>query len=285
MRTICLYHKNCFDGICSAWVVYKYLKRLEEGSDSFKFPEVIFHPMNYGEDYPWDIPRDSQIIMVDFSFKAKVLQELAMRVKSILIIDHHKTAQAELQDFRMENVKIHFDMDESGASLAWKTFFPSEEVPLLVRYIRDRDLWRFKESDSEIINSWIQSYPMLIEHYADMHFMLETEEGFKIAHAGGISILRYKQTMVESICKNAAFDGLGIPTVNTSILFSEVGHRLCELYPNAPYSRYYFDRLRDNTRQFGLRSIGEFDVSEIAKVNGGGGHKNAAGYQHSLSEI
>jgi oligoribonuclease NrnB/cAMP/cGMP phosphodiesterase (DHH superfamily) len=28
-----------------------------------------------------------------------------------------------------------------------------------------------------------------------------------------------------------------------------------------------------------LRSIGDFDVSEIAKKNGGGGHKNAAGYR------
>ena len=28
-----------------------------------------------------------------------------------------------------------------------------------------------------------------------------------------------------------------------------------------------------------LRSIGDFDVSEVAKRLGGGGHKNAAGYR------
>jgi nanoRNase/pAp phosphatase (c-di-AMP/oligoRNAs hydrolase) len=32
-------------------------------------------------------------------------------------------------------------------------------------------------------------------------------------------------------------------------------------------------------REFSLRSLGDFDVSEIAKEFGGGGHKNAAGFK------
>jgi nanoRNase/pAp phosphatase (c-di-AMP/oligoRNAs hydrolase) len=32
-------------------------------------------------------------------------------------------------------------------------------------------------------------------------------------------------------------------------------------------------------RVFSLRSIGDFDVSEIAKQYGGGGHKNASGFR------
>jgi uncharacterized protein len=32
-------------------------------------------------------------------------------------------------------------------------------------------------------------------------------------------------------------------------------------------------------QQWGLGSMGDFDVSEIAKAYGGGGHKNAAGFQ------
>jgi nanoRNase/pAp phosphatase (c-di-AMP/oligoRNAs hydrolase) len=31
--------------------------------------------------------------------------------------------------------------------------------------------------------------------------------------------------------------------------------------------------------QYGLRSIGDFDVSMVAQAFGGGGHKNAAGFQ------
>lgn len=35
----------------------------------------------------------------------------------------------------------------------------------------------------------------------------------------------------------------------------------------------------DGKFQFSLRSRGDIDVSEIAKKFGGGGHKNAAGFQ------
>lgn len=241
--------------------------------------------MSYGDSLP-EIDREDRVLFVDFSLKAKELQELAMRCASITIIDHHKTAEKELQDFRMSNVDIYFDMNESGASLAWKTFFPEEEMPLLIRYIKDRDLWLFKEEHSEEINSYIQSFPMTIENYEELYDELENSDGRK-ALLGGRSILRYKQTMVETMCKNAKLKELGrsgykIPVVNASILFSEVGNELCKMYPQALFSAYYFDRLADNTRQWGLRSIGDFDVSEVAKEFGGGGHKNAAGFIEKL---
>jgi hypothetical protein len=106
-----------------------------------------------------------------------------------------------------------------------------------------------------------------------------------IARSGGEAILRYKETMINAICNNAVLDKSGIPTVNTSLLFSEVGHELCKRFPNAPYAQCYFDRLKDNVRQYSARSIGDFDVSEIAMSHGGGGHKNAAGWQISISAI
>ena len=39
----------------------------------------------------------------------------------------------------------------------------------------------------------------------------------------------------------------------------------------------YFE-VEQNRFQYSLRSRGDFDVSEIAKKFGGGGHKNAAGF-------
>jgi len=83
------------------------------------------------------------------------------------------------------------------------------------------------------------------------------------------------------MCKNFIIRKIGgyeIPVVNASVLFSEVGHELClkGLFTKL-FSAYYFDR--NNKRQWGLRSIGDFDVSEIAKKYGGGGHRNAAGFE------
>lgn len=281
MKTICIYHKNCFDGICAAWVISKV------------YPDAELMPMNYGDSLDWltqgwnqgIYSKKDRLIVVDFSFPRATMLSLRDMFDEMLVLDHHKTAQANCEglDFCV------FDMKMSGAELVW--WYYSQEgtlpakTPRLVKYVADRDLWKFDLPDSAYINAYIQSFKMNIKEYELLYKVLENELDFQGAIIGGMSIERYKDAMVEAICKNAALDKDGIPTVNTSILFSEVGHELCKMYPDKPYSRYYFDRLRDNTRQFGLRSIGDFDVSEVAKTNGGGGHKNAAGYQHSLSEL
>lgn len=269
-KTICIYHKNCFDGICAAWVVNK------------RFHGCELRAMNYGDEFPFnEYGSDDAIIIVDFSFPRDVMEAINKQCESLIVLDHHKTAQANCEglDFCV------FDMNESGASLAWKYFFPNKEVPNLVRYIKDRDLWKFKEHNSEIINSYIQSYPMEIGWYEKLYSDLETYEGKEIAYQVGSGINRYKKTMVQAICKNASINKQGIPIANTSLLFSEVGHELCKMYPEAPFAIYYYDRLLDGTRQFGLRSVGDFDVSEVARGFGGGGHKNAAGFQMNLAEV
>jgi hypothetical protein len=68
-----------------------------------------------------------------------------------------------------------------------------------------------------------------------------------------------------------------VPVANATVFFSEVGERLLEMYPEAPFSAYYQDR-QDGKRQWGLRSRPGFDCSEVAAAFGGGGHKQAAGF-------
>lgn len=270
MSVVCIYHKNCFDGICAAWVTQK------------RFPRCELRAMNHGEEFPFhEYGGNDRIFIVDFSFPRIVMEAIKNQVESLLVLDHHKTAQANCEGLSY----CIFDINESGASLAWKYFFPNHPIPRLVKYIADRDLWKFEMSQSEDINAYIQSYPMETGWYEQLFLQLDTPEGWEIAWVAGQAINRYKKQMVNTICANAAFDKNGIPTVNTSLLFSEVGHELCKIFPDKPYAQYYFDRLKDNTRQWGARSIGDFDVSEVAKQNGGGGHKNAAGWQHSLSEL
>lgn len=270
-KSLCIYHKNCFDGICAAWVTQK------------RFPGIDLLPMNYGDPLPVNVSDYEELILVDFSFKRAQLEFLAKSYK-IMVIDHHKTAEKELEGLDY----CIFDLKESGASLAWKTFFPNHEIPYLVKYVKDRDIWLFKEDHSEEINAYIQSFPMNIEYYDALYAELESQNLFNIALTSGEAILRYKDARVIEICKNATIYTIGghkVPVVNTSLLFSEVGHELCKLYPEAPFSLSYYDRLKDQTRQYSLRSIGNFDVSEIAKNEGGGGHRNAAGWQKPMAEL
>ena len=51
------------------------------------------------------------------------------------------------------------------------------------------------------------------------------------------------------------------------------------MFPDSPFAASF--TVKEDTIMFSLRSIGDFDVSAIAKQHGGGGHKNAAGFQTS----
>jgi len=94
---------------------------------------------------------DREVWFVDFSYKRPVILEMSAKAKSITILDHHKSAEADLVELP-ENVSVKFDMEKSGARLAWDCFHPAEDIPMLVNYVEDRDLWRFHFEGTRIGN-------------------------------------------------------------------------------------------------------------------------------------
>lgn len=275
---VCFYHANCFDGMAAAWVVRNF------------YPNAEFIPVQYGDNnlittITQDCYENANIntsyIIVDFSFPRELMIMMANKAKSIIVIDHHKTAQVNCEglDFCV------FDMNESGASLAWIYLHRANNqdipnMPNLIKYIADRDLWKFKLPDSNYINAYIQSFPMTFNDY---DYLYDTLENYPLEKAIDIGrgIERYKNSMVESMCKNFVMRDVGgynVPTINSTLLFSEVGHYLAKNYPEFPFAASFFIR-KDGKIQWSLRSIGEFDVSQVAKNMGGGGHKNAAGFE------
>lgn len=282
-EVVCIYHANCFDGMAAAWVVSK------------KFPNAKFIPAHYGDkkleinlmqDCYENANINTHYIIVDFSLPRDLMVQMYNKAKSMIVLDHHKSAQANCKGLEF----CKFDMNESGASLAWKHYFPNEFPSLLVDYIADRDLWKFELPDSENINAYIQSYEMNLENYQMLHELFNSNKGMDWIQLGGQAINRYKQSMVKAMCKNAVatrMDEYLIPTINSTLLFSEVGHYMCNqtydwLGGNKPvFAASYFIR-QDGKKQWSLRSIGDFDVSEVAKRHGGGGHKNAAGFEEEI---
>jgi len=277
-KTVVLYHGNCFDGMSACWAAWK-----KFGDDA------EYRAVNYGQDFPFnEYGKNDDIYIVDFSYRRDILLALKDEVNKLVVLDHHKTAQKDLEglDFCI------FDMEKSGARLTWEYFhwekdsggmFYGEDefnppVPKLIQYVEDRDLWRFKLPWSKEINAYIQSYPMTIAEYISIDKMLEGN--FERCRTEGWAIERYKNTMVEAQCRHFSIQNVGgynVPVVNSTILFSEVGNSLCLKYPEYPFAAYFTIR-NDGKKQWGLRSIGDFDVSEVAKKLGGGGHKNAAGF-------
>jgi uncharacterized protein len=80
------------------------------------------------------------LIVFDFSFPKAVIERLVGQGTRLEIHDHHESARRDIEGFPF----CHFDMDKSGARLAWEYFFPLLDPPQWLLYVEDRDLWRFK---------------------------------------------------------------------------------------------------------------------------------------------
>ncbi|MDX1977340.1 MAG: hypothetical protein SFT94_06670 [Pseudanabaenaceae cyanobacterium bins.68] len=259
-NTYVLYHGNCYDGFGSAWAAWCALG-----------DRAQYIPVQYGESPP-ALPPQAEVIISDFSYPRATLLQMRDRVAKLTLLDHHITAQEDLAglDFAI------FDLNRSGAMLAWQYWHPDQPIPSLVSYIQDRDLWRFDLPYSQEVFAALCSYPMEFEVWDHLEIDQLIEEG-KI-------ILRYQQHMVSLICDQAYFceiAGYQVPVANATTAFADVAHQLCLRHPKAAFAAYYFDR-KDGLRQWGLRSVGEFNVAQIAQQMGGGGHRNAAGFIQSL---
>jgi hypothetical protein len=271
MKTVCIYHFPCPDGFSSAWVVnLKYLAKEHIG----------FYPMMYGDPIPDLTGKD--VIMVDFSLKAVDMLILLEKANSVLVIDHHKTAEAELDQLNHPKLTCIFDMEHSGAVLTWKHFFPKEPVPMLLKYIEDRDLWKWKLPHSREISSALSSYPYDFETWDQLDVKVDLQ--FNELLIEGRTLQRqFNKTITEILESTKRFGkvfGHTVPVANVNHMFgSDGGNILCKGYP---FALLYYDTPKD--RKFSLRSTfidNKFgiDVSEIAKkIPGGGGHPNAAGF-------
>jgi nanoRNase/pAp phosphatase (c-di-AMP/oligoRNAs hydrolase) len=261
--TYIIYHAGCPDGFGAAWAAWK------KYGDSVKYI-----PIQPSDPAP-ELPADAKVLMVDVSLSRSRLLDLRSKVKQVTVVDHHLTNKNDIGDLP----DTHFDMNQSGATLAWQFLHPGKKIPELLLYVEDRDLWRFKLQDSREFNASLSSY----QRRFDLWEVLSSMGTDKLKHDGGI-ILRMEARMLEEICENAFWtriDGHEVPVVNTTTLRSQVGDRLCTLHPTAPFSAYFFEKenaKKERIRCWGLRSPDRFDVSVIAKKYGGGGHANAAGF-------
>ena len=297
---ICVYHGGCDDGFGAAWFVRRMF------GDSVQFVAGSYA----GFEWPAELA-GKDILFVDFSLKRDQMIELSNGggtgaiPRSVVVLDHHKTAEAELkqwdigpvQDFsyaRLEGhlaqaemeqahrIVAHFDMQSSGAVMAWQMFSGTcteqEPPPSILSLIEDRDLWRFAYGDkTRRFSAALRTYPHDFNVWNNLVCRVDAliDEGE--------AILRGHQKNIGEFCKHAYEMSIGghvVPVVNVPYHYaSDAAHELLALFPDAPFAACWF-QVGEGKRQFSLRSEdGRTDVSEVAKAcGGGGGHRNAAGF-------
>ena len=258
---LCIYHANCDDGFGAAYAIWK------AHGDAVKF-----HPGIYQADPP-DVT-GLNVAIVDFSYKHPIMRAIALMARHVLVLDHHKTAEAELTGLGEEcpNVTVEFDMERSGAVMAWQHFHPDVAVPSLLIYIQDRDLWTKKLPNIDEFTAALRSYPQDFKIWDDFSVFELIEEGD--------SIQRYYRTIVEQTKQHAYrrdVAGFDVPVVNASLFMaSELAGELAQ---GEPFAACYAESATNIIWSLRSRAPDGMDVAEIARRFGGGGHKHAAGFK------
>lgn len=262
MTKTILYHGHCADGFGAAWAAWRKL-----GDDASYVPVIHGAP-------PPELPRETAVTILDFSYSREEILSMRESYKELRVIDHHRTAEVALSGLDFAT----FDNSKSGAVLAWEHFHPGVDVPELLRYVMDRDLWLYELQHSREVSAALSSYPMDFKVWNELDVAALAKEG--------VPILRYQREQVRLACQQARFDevaGHQVPVVNATVFGSEIGEALLALHSEAPFVAIYFDRA-DGKRQWSLRSREDFDVSRIARLFHNGGHRQAAGFETELPQ-
>ena len=274
--TLIVAHKDCMDGLCGAAIISDLL--------SSKPHEVIFAA--YGDDtYNIINHSASHIIFVDFSFNREDTLLCAAKFDSVTILDHHKTAEANLSGITDEasNIELIFDMNKSGAMLAYDYAKPRDFPKQVVEYIQDRDLWTWKLLNSKEFNEGLRHLvkPNDIVNFNSIIYAHEDE--LEPIISVGTTLLQSTDKYVNSKLQNTQIinlNGQAFVVCNTTTAMSELGNALCKEH-NLPSATYQIS----STGQvwWSLRSLDTLpDISSVAKVYGGGGHRNAAGFEINI---
>lgn len=282
---IFIYHSPCDDGFGAAWAVH------QRWGDA-----VEYVPATYGKPAP-DVT-GKRVLIGDFSYKRPVLDDMMAVAKSIVILDHHKTAQEDLSNipppcFGSDNLDVgielrpalwaQFDMAKSGARLCWDFCHPGVPAPGLINYIEDRDLWRFDLPETKAFSLFLRSFPYDFEIWSGIDIRLRDTRDRQNLLGEAMAIERFYDQKIAEIVRTAQWkqiNSISVPVANCTWAFaSDVAHELLREWVDAPFAATYYDR-GDGSRTYSLRSEDRrMDVSAIAKRYGGGGHRNAAGFE------
>lgn len=285
---VVLYHKNCLDGIGSAWAAWKYyegkvdLLAVQYGD---KFEEI------FGANF--DKLTGKIVYCLDFSFDLPTTKHLMGICNPLVVLDHHDSAWKNLKSIAQEtfgdsNELFHngsfieslvvVDQNHSGTRLSWAWFFghdPRAVIPKGVLYVEDRDLWKWEFADSRNWTAGAFSYEFSVENF-DKLISANVDDVVK----EGIGISRHMEKSVNLLYKSSRrfqVDEFDVPIVNCNALFaSDLGAKMAE---GEAFSVTYHDG--GNARHYSLRRAKGADIklNEIAERFGGGGHPGAAAFR------
>lgn len=260
-----MYHFPCSDGFGSYFSARYNIKH-----------KVKYIGIKRGQEIP-DISL-MNIVVIDFSFDIEQLRKLRNNGNKIMILDHHSSAQENLQG----EEGVFFDMNRSGAVLAWN-YFTDDPVPYFLELIQDIDLWKFNYKDSEPFNTILCNSSFNYNNYLKYLDKNCLEEAIN----NGQAIIQYNNNLVNIESKKAKLKLLMTPNDNifqvkvlnctSHWLFSKIGDKLTT-GTNYVAFLWYYDHESDKYIISLRTSNKSIDVGKIAAEFNGGGHPGASSF-------
>ena len=297
---VIIYHSPCSDGICSAWLLKRYN------------PDALELPMAYGVSLPKDdLLKDKAIYIVDFSFPATELLHISDIAKSVVVMDHHKTAVEALKEISHPKLTLILDAENKrcGAQIVFDYLFKNLTCNLasgglcpiqfelaqtsnstqdvrfwLVDMVADRDLWTWKLCWSKAVEACtlFKGFHESTSKFEELYQLVKNDKTcFNTFYETGLTLLEVDRKTIDSHVQNpvfCTFTDKSQRVYKVAIAFvpvhlrSEVGNLLCKTYKiDFAVCASYW--MPQDEWRLSLRSIPEtgVDVSEIAKCFPSGG--------------
>jgi oligoribonuclease NrnB/cAMP/cGMP phosphodiesterase (DHH superfamily) len=280
-----IYHDRCPDGTAAAWPFWR------ERHADFVGGKIRFEGWMYGRPPPSEI-KGLNVVIVDFSFPRRELIAMASTAKSIVVLDHHATAQRDLEGDLPANVSKIFDMDRSGAQIAWDYVYPNTPRPWFIDLIGDRDLYRFhipytKSVGTAMMMKGYNTWENLENLYMGLSSQAETIA--ELSKLGNIYLEQIEREL-STICSRAILADLTTPKgtrYRVKIVDcpaqhrSDVGNRLASSDLTVDFAVMWRYDLATDVWSISCRasSTSSVDLSEVCShFKNGGGHRRAAGF-------
>ena len=276
-RPLVIYHgRYCPDGFAAALAAWLFYEGQAEflGLDHGDIKSVTDLPELTGR----------AVYILDFSFSKELMQAIEAQAAKLVMLDHHRSAAEKLDGFACRCGVVHFDMNKSGARLAWEFFQREQPLPDLVRFVEDRDIWIWQYPESPGFLAALDMEPHTFERWHEIACFDSTQRAAYIER--GRAMDEKFSKLCEGIAEGAqalVFNGISGVMVNAPGAFHSVVGDLLSKQNNSFALMWSIDKT--GAVKAGLRSQRNFNCIPLAESLGGGGHAQACGFKMSAERL
>ena len=276
-QPLIIYHgRNCPDGFAAALAAWTYYEGKAEflGLDHGDVKSLADLPVLAGR----------AVYILDFSFAVEILRGIEEVAEQLIMLDHHKSAAEKLTGFACRCGVVHFDMDKSGARLAWEFFHPEQAVPDLVRFVEDRDIWVWQFPESPGFLAALDMEPFEFARWQAIAAFNADELASFVARGTAMDEKFTKlATLIAEGAQPLVMNGISGLMLNAPGIFHSLIGEMLSKKSGTFALMWSIDKT--GAVKGGFRSQRGFDCIPLAESLGGGGHAQACGFKMSAARL